>query len=179
MHAGFVFAAAIALSSVARADDVTTLKPCQLPLHEHVSPRCHRISSAKTPWGRVTLFGAYDRRTLELTPASIRQGDYLAVYSLVLPGLDQPVTFEEGGEPNAHHGEMCDSQSDWCEQIIRSVPTLRVDDAGRVTLNVTTITRVQRWVADYSRRTTHERRTLVHTLRCGHDAIAGWDCSET
>src|SRR5262249_51983789 len=139
-------AVAVAFSHVVRADDAPTLTICQLPLQDEPAPGCHAIDSVRTRWGKVTLFSAYDTRSTKLTPPVIQRGEYLAVYSLVFAGRDEPETFEEGGPPTGHPYEMCGSQSNWSERIVSSMPRLFVDKSGSVTLIVRTTTRVQRWV---------------------------------
>jgi hypothetical protein len=171
--------AAIAIPQTVRADDARRLKVCQLPLQDAPAPGCHAVSSVGTRWGKVTLFTAYDTRTEKLTPAAIKRGEYLAVYSLVFTARNEPETFEDGGQPTGHPYEMCASESPWCERIVSSVPRLSVDKAGAVTLVVRTITLVQRWidVPPSKHRIEVTRNTRIRTVRCEHDATAGWGCT--
>jgi hypothetical protein len=154
---------------------------CQLPLHDAASPGCRAIDSVRTRWGIATLFAAYDRRTLPLTAASKKAGEYLVVYSLTLPGEPAPETFEVGGQPSAHHYEECGSQSDWCEQIASSIPRLSIDKTGAVTLVVTTITHAQHWVEAGAKppRVAVDRTRHRHTLHCRHAADGAWTCDAT
>jgi hypothetical protein len=165
---------------IARAGDPDPdkLAVCQLPQHDAASPGCRAVDSVRTRWGKATLFAAYDRRTLPLTVASKKAGEYLAVYSLVLPGETAPETFEVGGQPTAHHYEQCGSQSEWCEQIATSTPRLSIDKTGAVTLVVTTIMRVQHWVGeDKHPHVAVDRARHRHTLRCVH--ADAWTCDAT
>jgi hypothetical protein len=174
-----VAVAAIAIPHAVRADDGPRRKVCQLPLRDEVSPGCRTVDTVRTPWGKVTLFTAYDTRGEKLTPAVIRRGDYLALYSLVFAGREEPETFEDGGQPTGHPYEACGSDSHWCERIVSSTPRLSVDRTGTVTLLVKTIARVQRWVdvGHNAHRIEVTRHTRVLTVRCEHDATAGWGCT--
>jgi hypothetical protein len=177
VQARFVVTAILA-ARAAHADDTVRLKPCQLVSDSPPLTGCHRVDSVKTPWGRATLFSANDPRAPEPASGWLKRGEYLVAYSVVLPGLDEPVTFEEGGHPSNHPYEQCGSHSEWCAQTIRSTPQLGVDKRGNVSLTVTTITRVQRWTDDKPPRSIQERRSDVHALQCQHDAREGWRCED-
>ncbi|TMQ08536.1 MAG: hypothetical protein E6J91_32925 [Deltaproteobacteria bacterium] len=172
--------AAVAIPHTVRADDAPRLKACQMPLQEEPAPGCRAVDSVTTRWGKVTLFTAYDTRGPKPTPAVIKRGEYLAVYSLVLAGREEPETFEEGGQPTAHPYEQCGlTESNWCERIVRTTPRLSVDRTGTVTLIVKTLTRVQHWVdlGGNTQRVEVTPHTRIRTVRCEHDAAAGWSCS--
>ena len=150
-----------------RADSEHDAGPC------HDMPRtCHRVDSVHTNAGTVELYAAVDAR---------KDAEYQAMYALVLADKPDPVvtrTLQEGGQPNAHHYEMCGTQSDWCERIVSSTPRLAVDRTGVVTLVVKTITLAQRWADknNVARGTVQERHVRVRTVRCAKGAD-GWRCS--
>lgn len=172
-------AIAIAIPHTAWSDDAPRRKICQLPLQDEPAPGCRAVDSVKTRWGKITLFTAYDTRSMKLTPAVIQRGEYLAVYSLGLAGRDEAETFEDGGQPTGHPYEQCGAtESHWCERIVSSTPRLSVDRSGVVTLVVHTITRVQRWieVPPSTHRIEVTRNDRILTVRCKHDE-AGWSCT--
>ena len=166
-------------AAIVRADDPPKLAICQILDRDAPAPGCHAIQTAATPWGKVTLYTAYDTRSKPLSKSLIQHGEYEAVYSLAFAGSGEPATFEDGGHPTGHPFELCgESSSEWCEKIASSTPRLAVDKRGVVTLVVATITRVQHWV-EVDAHTHHigvDRHARKLTVRCSH-GNAGWECA--
>src|SRR5215468_9797566 len=99
--------AALVSASIAHADDASKLAICQIEDEDAPAPGCRAIEAAKTPWGQVPLYTAYDTRSAPLSKAVIEHGEYDVVYSLAFAERDQPVTFEDGGQPTGHPYEVC------------------------------------------------------------------------